>query len=234
MTVAPPSSQYALLIPALNEAESIGLLLRQIPDELFSQVIVIDNGSEDRTADLARTAGACVVFEPRRGYGQACLTGLDWLNPETVAVAFMDADLSDDPADLTRLVRLFEEGRWDLVIGSRVLGNPQPGSLTYLQRSGNWLSTRLIHWLWGMSFTDLGPMRMVSRRALAALRLQDRDFGWNVEMQARAARLCLRVCEIPVSYRQRTLGKSKISGTAVGSLRAGIKILWTIYRCWRI
>ncbi len=234
MTSTPPSARYALLIPALNEAESIGLLLRQIPHGLFSQVIVVDNGSEDLTAELARTAGACVVCEPRRGYGQACLTGLDRLHPESVAVAFMDADLSDDPADLTRLVQVFDEGWWDLVIGSRVLGNPQPGSLTYLQRSGNWLSTRLIRWLWGRRFTDLGPMRMVSCDALAARRLQDRDFGWNIEMQAKAARLCLRVCEIPVSYRRRASGKSKISGTLAGSLRAGLKILWTIYRCWRI
>jgi glycosyltransferase involved in cell wall biosynthesis len=234
MNSAPAPTRYALLIPALNEAESIGLLLGQIPDGLFSQVIVVDNGSEDRTAEVARVAGACVVREPRRGYGQACLTGLDRLHPETVAVAFMDADLSDDPADLTRLVRLFDEGRWDLVIGSRVLGDPQPGSLTPLQRFGNRVSTVLIRWLWHTPFTDLGPMRMVSRRALDALRLQDRDFGWNVEMQAKAARLGLRVSEIPVRYRRRASGKSKISGTLVGSLRAGLKILWTIYRCRRI
>jgi glycosyltransferase involved in cell wall biosynthesis len=234
MTSTDLATRYALVIPALNEAESIGALLEQIPHGLFSQVIVVDNGSEDRTAEVARAAGACVVSEPRRGYGQACVRGLDRLHPDTVAVAFMDADLSDNPADLTRLVQLFDEGRWDLVIGSRVLGNPQPGSLTHLQRFGNWLSTRLIRWLWRMSFTDLGPMRMASRRTLAALCLRDRDFGWNVEMQAKAARLCLRVCEIPVSYRQRTSGKSKISGTLVGSLRAGLKILWTIYRCWRM
>jgi hypothetical protein len=145
----------------------------------------------------------------------------------------MDADLSDDPADLTRLVQRFDEGPWDLVIGSRVLGNPQPGSLTPLQRFGNRVATLLIRRLWDTPFTDLGPMRMVSRRALDALRLQDRDFGWNVEMQAKAARLGLRVCEIPVSYRRRAAGKSKISGTLVGSLRAGLKILWTVYRCWR-
>jgi glycosyltransferase involved in cell wall biosynthesis len=218
----------------LNEALSIGPLLGQIPRSLFSQVIVVDNGSQDRTADVAKAAGASVVRESRRGYGQACLAGLDQLHPETLAVAFMDADLSDDPADLSRLVRLFDEGHWDLVIGSRVLGNPQPGSLTSLQRFGNWLSTRLIRWLWGMPFTDLGPMRMISRRGLNALRIEDRDFGWNVEMQAKAARLGLRVCEIPVSYRRRASGKSKISGTLVGSLRASVKILWTIYRCWRV
>jgi glycosyltransferase involved in cell wall biosynthesis len=234
MTSAAYPNRYALLIPALNEEESIGRVLELIPAGLFSQVIVVDNGSEDRTAQVARAAGACVVREMRRGYGQACLAGLGQLHPETTAVAFMDADLSDDPADLARLVELFDEGRWDLVIGSRVLGNPQPGSLTLLQRFGNWLSTRLIRWLWGTPFTDLGPMRLVGRPALEVLRLQDCDFGWNVEMQAKAARLRMRVCETPVSYRRRLSGKSKISGTVVGSARAGLKILWTIYRCWRV
>ena len=234
MTSAASPTRYALLIPALNEAESIGRVLAQIPNGLFSQVIVVDNGSEDCTADVAQAAGAWVVREPRRGYGQACLAGLDQLHPETAAVAFMDADLSDDPGDLARIVQVFDEGRWDLVLGSRVLGNPQPGSLTPLQRFGNWVSTLLIRWLWHMPFTDLGPMRMVSRRALDLLRLGDRDFGWNVEMQAKAARLGMRVREIPVCYRQRASGRSKISGALVGSVRAGLKILWTIYRCWRI
>ncbi len=234
MTSPAPPARYALLIPALNEAESIGRVLGQIPKGLFSQVVVVDNGSEDRTAEVARAAGACVVREPQRGYGQACLAGLERLHPETAAVAFMDADLSDDPADLARLVRLYDEGGWDLVIGSRVLGNAQPGSLTLPQRFGNWLSTRLIRWLWHVPFTDLGPMRMVGRHALDALHLRDRDFGWNVEMQAKAARLRMRVSEIPVSYRRRASGKSKISGTLIGSVRAGVKILWTIYRCWRI
>jgi len=229
-----PATRYALVIPALNEAESIGRVLEQIPHGLFSQVIVVDNGSEDYTADVARAAGAWVVREPRRGYGQACLAGLAQLHPETAAVAFMDADLSDDPGDLARIVQVFDEGRWDLVLGSRVLGNPQPGSLTPLQRFGNWVSTLLIRWLWHMPFTDLGPMRMVSRRALDSLRLGDRDFGWNVEMQAKAARLGMRVREIPVSYRRRASGRSKISGALVGSVRAGLKIMWTIYRCWRI
>jgi glycosyltransferase involved in cell wall biosynthesis len=218
----------------LNEAESIGRVLEQIPNGLFSQVIVVDNGSEDRTADVARAAGAWVVPEPRRGYGQACLAGLDQLHPEAAAVAFMDADLSDDPRDLARIVQVFDEGRWDLVLGSRVLGNPQPGSLTPLQRFGNRVSTLLIRWLWHMPFTDLGPMRMVSRPALDSLRLSDRDFGWNVEMQAKAARLGMRVREIPVSYRRRSSGRSKISGALVGGVRAGLKIIWTIYRCWRI
>jgi glycosyltransferase involved in cell wall biosynthesis len=228
-----PGKPYALLIPALNEAESIGLVLDQPPREVFVQILVVDNGSRDRTGEVARAAGTQVVWEPRRGYGQACLTGLAQLRPEVCAVAFMDADLADDPADLARLVRFFEEGQWDLVIGSRVLGNPEPGSLTSVQRFGNWLTTRLIRALWQVSFTDLGPMRILRREALARLDLRDRDFGWNVEMQAKAARLKLCVAEIPVRYRRRRFGRSKISGTAWGSLRAGVKILWTIYRCWR-
>lgn len=225
--------RYALIIPAIDEAANIGELLRQIPRGLFSQLIVVDNGSTDETASIARAAGAEVILEPRRGYGQACLAGLGAAGPNTSAVVFMDADLSDDPADLHPLVRRFEEGRLDLVIGSRVLGNPEAGSLTPLQRFGNGLTTRLIGWIWGVGFTDLGPMRIISREALERLALSDRNFGWNVEMQAKAAQLRLGVAEIPVHYRKRRSGKSKISGTLGQSLHAGFKILWTVYRCWR-
>ena len=224
---------YALIIPALNEAESIGLVLNRLPSGLFSQVIVVDNGSDDGTAEVAQATGAQVVREARRGYGQACLAGLAHLAPKVQAIAFMDADLSDDPSDLEQLVRLFADGQWDMIIGSRVLGNPEAGSVTPLQRFGNWLATLLIRKIWHVSFTDLGPMRILSRQALARLNLQDRDFGWNVEMQAKAARLKLRVTEAPVKYFRRRLGKSKISGTLWGSLRAGVKILLTVYRCWR-
>jgi glycosyltransferase involved in cell wall biosynthesis len=227
------SPSYALIIPALNEAESLAVLLEQIPRQRFAQVIVVDNGSRDSTAEAARRGGAEVVREPRRGYGQACQAGLAALREGVTAVVFMDADLSDDPADLVPLLGRFEEERLDLLIGSRVLGGAAPGSLTSLQRFGNWLSTRLIRWLWGVSFTDLGPLRVVRRRALASLRLRDRNFGWNVEMQAQAARLKLRTGEIPVRYRPRRFGKSKISGTLVNSFRAGCKILWVLYGCWR-
>jgi glycosyltransferase involved in cell wall biosynthesis len=234
LRAAPSPPSLAIIIPAFDEAESIGCLLAGIPRGPFSQIIVVDNGSRDATGALARAAGALVVGEPRRGYGQACLAGMAALRPEITAVAFMDADLSDDPADLERLREVFQDGRWDMVIGSRVLGNPDPGSLAPLQRFGNWLTTRLIGWLWGVRFTDLGPLRIVARDALRRLALRDTNFGWNVEMQAKAARLGLRVCEIPVSYRRRRFGRSKISGTLWGSLRAGATILWTIYRCRRI
>jgi glycosyltransferase involved in cell wall biosynthesis len=225
--------KYALIIPALNEEEAIGVLLRQIPRALFARIIVVDNGSADGTATVAREAGAEVVIEPRRGYGRACLAGIAALSPGTSAVVFMDADLSDDPLDLTCLVRRFENDALDLAIGSRVLGSSEPGSLTPLQRFGNWLTTSLIRSIWKVSFTDLGPLRMIDCDALERLRLRDPDFGWNVEMQAKAARLRLRMGEIPVQYRRRRFGKSKISGTITGSVRAGAKILWTVYRCWR-
>ncbi len=224
---------FALIIPALDEADSIGRQLDQLPYGIFAQIIVVDNGSEDGTAEVARAAGAQVVCEPRRGYGRACQAGLAALHPETTAVVFMDADLSDDPRDVERLARTYAAGDWDLVVGSRVLGQAEPGSLTAVQRFGNWLTTRLIRWLWRVPFTDLGPLRIISRQALRRLDLRDRDFGWNVEMQAKAARLGLRVTEIPVKYHRRMYGKSKISGTLRGSVHAGVKILWTIYRCWR-
>ncbi len=224
----------ALIIPALNEAETIGTLLRQIPPRLVHQVIVVDNGSEDSTFEVAAAAGAQVVREPRRGYGLACLAGLAELHPKISAVAFMDADLADDPADLERLAQFFEAGDWDLVIGSRRLGTAEPGALTPLQRFGNWLATGLIRLLWNVRYTDLGPMRILGREALGRLGLRDRNFGWNVEMQAKAARLGLKVAEIPVRYRRRQRGRSKISGTVLGSVRAGCKILWTIYCCWRM
>jgi glycosyltransferase involved in cell wall biosynthesis len=228
-----PAPNFTLIIPALNEAESICLQLAALPRHLFAQILVVDNGSTDGTAEAARNAGAEVIVEPRHGYGRACQAGLAALQAGTNAVVFMDADLSDDPADAESLVNTFATGGWDLVVGSRVLGRAEPGALTPVQRFGNWLTTRLIRWLWGVHFTDLGPMRIVSRAALARLDLRDPDYGWNVEMQAKAARLSLAVREVPVNYRRRRFGRSKISGTVLGSVRAGFKILWTIYRCWR-
>jgi glycosyltransferase involved in cell wall biosynthesis len=228
-----PSRRYALIIPALNEAEAIGKLLRQIPRGLFTQILVVDNGSADGTAAVARQAGAEVISEPRRGYGRACLAGIAALDPATSAVAFMDADLSDVPEDLPRLAARFEADGLDLLIGSRVLGDAEPGALTPLQRFGNWLTAHLIRRFWNVSFTDLGPMRIISRQALGRLEMSDPNYGWTVEMQAKAASLRLKVAELPVRYRRRLLGKSKVSGTVLGSLRAGAKILWTVYRCRR-
>src|SRR3990172_7101843 len=153
----------ALIIPALNEADSFGRQLARFPREIFFQIIVVDNGSQDGTAEVARSAGAPVVVWARRGDGGACCAGLAQLRPEVTAVVFMDGDLSDDPGDVERLVRVFAEGEWDLVVGSRVLGRAEPGSLTPWQYFGNWLTTRLIRWLWRGAFSPLGPLRNIRR-----------------------------------------------------------------------
>jgi glycosyltransferase involved in cell wall biosynthesis len=215
----------ALLIPALNEAEVIGRVLAAVPSGLFSQILVIDNGSTDATAEQARSAGATVVAEPARGYGRACLTGLRQLRPEIDAVVFMDADFSDDPGDAENLLQKLAEG-FELVIGSR-MELAQPEALTPHQRFGNWLATRLIAWRWQIRFTDLGPFRAIRREALDRLGMRDENYGWTVEMQAQAARVGLRCTEIPVRYRPRAGGRSKVSGSIKGSILAGTKILWT-------
>ena len=222
---------YALIIPALNEAESIGRALGRVPWGLFCQVVVVDNGSLDQTAEVAAATRAEVVSEPIPGYGEACLSGIRQIQPAVTAIAFMDADLSDHPEDLNLMARRFDEDTWDLLVGLRILAISEPGLLTVLQRFGNWFSTRLISILWHVRFTDLGPMRILRRDSLEKLDLRDRTYGWTVEMQARAAKLGLRVCELPVRYRRRLRGQSKGSGTVYGSFRAGIRIFWTILRC---
>jgi len=194
------------------------------------RVVVVDNGSTDGTAAVARAAGATVVFEPRRGYGAACLAGLAALRGAPPAiVAFLDADASDDPAQLDEILAPILAGRADLVIGSRVLGRREPGALTTLQVLGNRLAVALLGVLFGVRATDLGPFRAIRWPALERLGMRDRDYGWTVEMQARAARHRLRAVEVPVRYRRR-VGRSKISGTVRGALGAGWKILFTIAR----
>jgi len=193
-------------------------------------VIVVDNGSSDRTAEAARHGGAQVVREPRRGYGQACLAGMAVLNDEAQIVAFMDADGSDDPADLARLLTPIEQGQADLVIGSRVRAAREAGSLTPQQRFGNGLATRLLRLLYGAHYTDLGPFRAIRRDALRQLAMQDAGYGWTIEMQIKALRQGLRVVEMPVRHRPRRAGKSKVSGSLRGSVLAGAKIIWTILR----
>ena len=222
---SPPA--IAVVIPALDEEQAIGKVLREIP-EGASQVVVVDNGSRDRTAEVARGLGAEVVAEPRRGYGQACLTGIAQLDRPDIVV-FLDGDYSDYPEEMSALVAPLLTGEADMVIGSRTLGQREKGALLPQARFGNWLSTLLIRLLFGVSFTDLGPFRALRFDALQRLAMQDRDFGWTVEMQVKAARLGLRAVEVPVRYRRR-IGTSKITGTLSGTLRAGHKILWTIFR----
>ena len=223
-----------VLIPALDEESALPAVLAAIPRAgdgwTLRSVVVADNGSRDRTAELARAAGATVIAEPRRGYGAACLAGLAALRAAPPAiVAFMDADGSDDPSQLGALLAPIVAGRADLVVGSRVPGEREPGSLTLAQRFGNRLAAALLRGLFGLAATDLGPFRAIRWEALESLRMRDRDFGWTVEMQARAARAGLRVLEVPVRYRRR-VGRSKISGTVRGVLGAGGKILFTLAR----
>ena len=221
------SPSISVIIPAFNEERAIGKVLDEIPHRV-AEVIVVDNGSTDATATVAQSRGANVVHEPIRGYGQACLRGLSALSATDIVV-FLDGDYSDFPEEMPTLYEPIETGAADLVIGSRVLGQREKGALLPQARFGNWLSTYLIRWLFGVSFTDLGPFRAIDYTALKQLEMCDRDFGWTVEMQVKAARLRLRCMEVPVRYRKR-IGTSKISGTVSGSMRAGHKILWTIFR----
>lgn len=211
------------IIPALNEADAIGQVIAAIPADCVARVVVVDNGSTDATAEVAASAGATVVCEPERGYGAACLAGIAAARDADVIV-FLDGDFSDDPSEMPALLAPIRTGGADLVIGSRVLGQRERGSLTPVQVFGNWLATRLIRMIWGARFTDLGPFRAMRRDALDALAMTDRDFGWTVEMQVKAAEQGLNAIEVPVSYRRR-IGQSKISGTIRGSVLAGTKIL---------
>lgn len=217
----------AVVIPAYNEEKSIGHVLEAIPKDWIQEVIVVDNGSSDSTSAVAKRSGAKVIVEPNRGYGNACLSGIAHLPEQTEVVVFMDGDYSDYPGEIQDLLSNLWSKDADLVIGSRVLGRREKGSLTFPQRVGNWLSTRLIKWLYGHDYTDLGPFRAIKTEALSRLKMKDRNFGWTVEMQIRALQHGLKVIEVPVSYRKR-IGKSKISGTILGTFKAGAKILWTI------
>ncbi len=221
----------AVVIPALDEESALHAVLAAIPAGVAHETVVADNGSTDRTAEVARAGGAAVVREPRRGYGAACLAALAHLRsrPPDI-VAFLDADGSDDPAELSALLAPILEDRADLVVGSRVLGEREPGALTPVQTFGNRLASVLLRTLFGMRATDLGPYRAIRWAALERLRMRDRDYGWTVEMQARAARARLRTVEVPVRARSRQAGRSKVAGTLRGALGAGWKILFTIAR----
>lgn len=224
-----------ILIPARDEAAALPLVLGDLPRAgegwRVRQVVVVDNGSRDATADTARALGALVVREPVAGYGRACLAGLALLRGSPPdAVVFLDADHSDDPRELPLLVAPLVRDDAVLVIGSRALGEREPGAFTPVQAFGNRLAPALLRLFWGVRATDLGPFRVIRWDALESLGMRDRDFGWTVEMQARAARARLAMVEVPVSYRRRRQGRSKIAGTFSGSLRAGVKILGTIGR----
>ena len=224
-----------VLIPALNEAETLPLVLQAIPRALVRDVYVIDNGSTDDTARVAVQGGAQLLEEPQRGYGAACLRGIAECRasaPRPDALVFLDADGADDPAELAELILPLERGQADLVLGSRVLepGRVEPGALTPQARAGNLVATRMIRLLYGVRHTDLGPFRAIRFEALERLQMTDLDWGWTAEMQVKAIRRGLRIVEVPVSWRRRRGGKSKISGTLKGVIGAGYKILTTIAR----
>ncbi len=229
----PSNLRIDLIIPAFNEEAAIGKVIRHIPREVIREIIVCNNGSTDNTREVAIAAGATVVDAPQRGYGSACLTGIEYIKQKTIdlqpdIIVFMDGDFADYPEEIPLLIAPMEQGA-ELVIGSRVSGKADNGSLTIVQRFGNWLATRLIKIIWGHTFTDLGPFRAISWKKLLQLDMKDTSYGWTVEMQIKALQHKLVCDEVPVSYRQR-IGVSKVSGTIKGSVMAGYMIIWTIIK----
>ena len=226
-----PSPSIDVVIPAFNEEASLPLVLAAIPRPPVRRVVVCDNNSTDGTPRVAAAGGAVVVSESRPGYGSACLKALAHLRDDDPpeVVVFLDGDYSDHPEELPDLVAPILAGEADLVIGSRVLGERQPGALLPQARAGNLVACLLIRLLYRHRYTDLGPFRAVRWAALERLRMADPDFGWTAEMQVKALEHRLRVAEVPVSYRKR-VGVSKITGTLYGTLMAGYKILWTVLR----
>jgi glycosyltransferase involved in cell wall biosynthesis len=221
------SKRVSVIIPALNEAQAIGHVLKHIP-AWVDDIIVADNGSTDETSAVAIASGARTIHEPRRGYGAACQAGMRILRATDIVV-FLDADFSDDPTEMASLVDPIAFAEKDFVIGSRVLGVRDKGALLPQQRFGNRLACFLIRQLFGTSYTDLGPFRAIDAKCLSLLQMQDTAFGWTVEMQIKAAQRRLRIAEVPVRYRRR-IGQSKISGTIKGSLMAGVTIISVIVR----
>lgn len=221
-----------VIIPAFNEEKSVGKVINDIPNNLVKEVIIIDNGSTDATYEMIKQAGATALKEERKGYGSACLKGIDYINQledSTDIVVFMDADYSDYPEEMPELIKPIIENDYDIVIGSRALGNKEKGSMTPQQIFGNWLATRILKLFYNVNFTDLGPFRAIKLSKLNALGMKDTNYGWTVEMQIRAAKNKLRSTEVPVNYKMR-IGVSKVSGTVKGTIMAGYKIIWTLLR----
>ena len=230
-TPLPATPTIDVVSPVYNEADSLPLVLADIPRPLVRRVVCADNNSTDGSAEIARAHGAEVVPAPVQGYGSACLAAIDHLRrtgPPDVLV-FLDADYSDHPEELPDVVAPILEGRAEVVIGSRILGRREQGALLPQARAGNLVACTLIRLLYGHRYTDLGPFRAIRWDAYERLAMQDPNFGWTAEMQVKALRRKMRVVEVPVSYRRR-IGVSKITGTIKGTVLAGYKILWTVFR----
>lgn len=223
-----------VIIPAYNEEKSIAQVIAAIPRTLATEIIVVNNNSTDSTAAVAQAAGATVLFQPAAGYGNACLKGIDYCihKPEAEQpeiIVFIDGDYSDYPEEMPNLVQPILQNQADLVIGSRALGIREKGAMLPQQVFGNKLATTLLRLFYGARFTDLGPFRAIRTETLVQLNMQDRTYGWTVEMQLKAAKYKIRSLEVPVNYRKR-IGFSKISGTVKGTVLAGYKIITTIFK----
>lgn len=226
------SAVVKVIIPAYNEENGVGQVIAEIPKHIVSEIIVVNNASTDDTEVAASKAGATVLREPIPGYGRACLKGIQYLRQSEQkpdVVVFLDADHSDYPEEIESVIKPILDLQADMVIGSRALGTKEKGSMTPQQIFGNWLATRLLKLFYGVKFTDLGPFRAITYSKLLELDMQDKTFGWTVEMQLKAAKNGLRCVEVPVRYRKR-IGFSKISGTVKGTVMAGYKILYTIFK----
>jgi len=226
------NKKIVVIIPAFNEENSVGKVVKDIPKSLVSEIVVVNNNSNDLTKVNALAAGAIVVDEPKQGYGNACLKGMAFVSEMEIKpdiIVFIDADYSDYPEELELLVKPIIEDNFDMVIGSRALGKRESGSMTPQQIFGNWLATSLLKLFYKVSYTDLGPFRAIKYQKLLELKMIDKTYGWTVEMQLKAAKQKYKITEIPVTYRVR-IGHSKVSGTVKGTVMAGYKIITTIFK----
>lgn len=217
-----------VIIPAFNEARSIGKVIGDLPKDVIEEVVVVNNASTDETEENARAAGATVIREQRQGYGWACLKGIEYAKTKTPdVIVFLDGDYSDHPEEIAHLLKPIQENKADFVLGSRMIGNREPGAMLPQALIGNRIACGLMQLFWGGRYTDLGPFRAIRFKELMALGMEDKTYGWTIEMQIKALKADMRYQEVPVSYRKR-VGVSKITGTVSGTIKASFKILWTI------